>query len=209
MTWRPVLLGIATTIAFSAPAAWVSVEAQRQGQTTSIPVPRPFPQPSQPTPPPPTSTTKTPTAPAATPSRTNDPAPPSTPAATPATAVVRPSDRELGVAVYPAAEFIDSYDAGRGQRYYLFGTNATYAEIVAYFRNTLRDGGHELFKAPAMQQFDLGKFRDDAMAYPPSVVVKDYTWTIDGQPSAGYLVVDGAKEKRFRTIIQIVPATGK
>ena len=127
----------------------------------------------------------------------------------PPTPSVRPSDRELGVAVYPAAEFIDSYDAGRGQRYYLFGTNATYAEIVAYFRNTLRDGGHELFKAPAMQQFDLGKYRDDAMVYPPSVVVKDYTWAIDGQPSAGYLVVDGAKEKRFKTIIQIVPATGK
>ena len=65
-------------------------------------------------------------------------------------------------------------------------------------RNTLRDGGHELFKAPAMQQFDLGKFRDDAMAYPPSVVVKDYTWTIDGDPSAGYLVIDGASKSASR-----------
>jgi len=124
-------------------------------------------------------------------------------------ASARPSERELGVSVYPAAEFIDSYDAGHGQRYYLFGTNAAYADIVGYYKNVLRDGGRELFRAPAMQQFDLGRFRDDTMAYPPSVVVKDYTWSIDGQPSAGYLFIDGTKEKHFKTIIQIVPASGK
>ena len=32
---------------------------------------------------------------------------------------------------------------------------------------------------------DLGRFQEDTMAYPPSVVVKDYTW--NGQ--AGYLHV--------------------
>ena len=37
----------------------------------------------------------------------------------------------LGVPIYPGAQFIASYDAGRGQRYYLFGTNASFAEIVA------------------------------------------------------------------------------
>jgi hypothetical protein len=121
----------------------------------------------------------------------------------------RPSERDLGVPIYPAADYLDSYDAGRGQRYYLFGTNAAFADIVAYYKNILHDSGHELFKAPAMQQFDLGKFRDDAMAYPPSVVVKDYTWALDGQRSDGYLAVDGTRQKRYKTVIQIVPATGK
>ena len=57
-------------------------------------------------------------------------------------------------------------------------------------------------KLPAMQQFDLGRFDEDAMAYPPSVVVKDYTWN----NSPGYLAVSGTTEKRFKTIIQIVAA---
>jgi hypothetical protein len=127
----------------------------------------------------------------------------------PSALAARPTERDLGVPVYPAAEYLDSYDAGRGQRYYLFGTNAAYADIVAYYKNMLHDSGHELFKAPAMQQFDLGKFRDDTMAYPPSVVVKDYTWALDGQRSDGYLAVDGTREKRYKTVIQIVPATGR
>jgi hypothetical protein len=215
MTWRTVLVGTATAVALSL-AAW-SVHAQTQGQT-SIPIPRPFPQPGQPTTqPPPSTTPSSPNPPASTGSTTSTtsktpskPAEPAAPPATlPSTANVRPTDRELGVTVYPAAEFIDSYDAGRGQRIYLFGTNASYADIVAYFKTTLRDSGRELFKAPAMQQFDLGRFRDDTMAYPPSVVVKDYTWSIDGQAAPGYLVVDGARDKRFKTVIQIVPATGK
>ena len=53
-----------------------------------------------------------------------------------------------------------------------------------------------------MQQFDLGRFDDDTMAFPPSVVVKDYTWN----NSPGYLHVAGTTEKRYQTIIQIVPA---
>ena len=56
-----------------------------------------------------------------------------------------------------------------------------------------------------MHQFDLGRFQEQTMAYPPSVVVKDYLWN----GSAGYLHVDGTTSRRFPTIIQIVPATGK
>jgi hypothetical protein len=41
------------------------------------------------------------------------------------------------------------------------------------------------------------------MAFPPSVVVKDYTWN-GGQ---GFLAVSGTTERRYRTIIQIVPPT--
>ena len=43
------------------------------------------------------------------------------------------------------------------------------------------------------------------MAYPPSVVVKDYTWNA----SEGYLHVSGTTSTRYKTIIQIVPATAR
>ena len=43
-----------------------------------------------------------------------------------------PTEQMLGVPVYRGAQFIASYDAGRNQRYYLFGTNTTVAEIVAF-----------------------------------------------------------------------------
>ena len=36
--------------------------------------------------------------------------------------------------VYPSAQFLSAYDAGRGQRYLLYGTTASFAEIVAYYR---------------------------------------------------------------------------
>lgn len=207
-SWRSVLIaGVALTgmVATALPSA-------AQTQQGQIPVPRPFPQPSQPTQPPSTM----PAAPAkppgsGAPATTAKPEiPPPPPPINPSTPSVRPTDQQLGVTVYPAAEFIDSYDAGHGQRIYLFGTNAAYTEIVAYYRNMLRDGGHELFKTPtAMQQFDLGRFRDDTMSLPPSVVVKDYSYTADGARSDGYLAVDGAREKHFKTVIQIVPAVGK
>ena len=93
------------------------------------------------------------------------------------------------------------FDAGQGQRYYLYGTNAAYLDVMTFYKNALKNSGRELYKVPAMQQFDLGKYQDDAMAYPPSVVVKDYTWN----NSPGYLFISGTTEKRFKTIIQIVP----
>jgi hypothetical protein len=204
--WRGALVGWSAAVALSV-VMWPAGAQGQTGQTPPIPVPRPFPQPNQPssTPSAPPSTTTPP--PTTTPKGAAQPAPP--PAVAPAAVVNRPTDRDLGVPVYPAADYLDSYDAGHGQRYYLFGTNAAFADIVAYYKSTLHDNGHELFKAPAMQQFDLGRFRDDTMAYPPSVVVKDYTWAPDGQRSDGYLAVNGTTEKRYKTVIQIVPATGK
>jgi hypothetical protein len=205
--WRGVLVGLATSVALSFATWTVGAQGQAQSQTP-IPVPRPFPQPNQPSSPPPATPPATTQPPTTTPARVPD-QPASAPAVSTSPAATRPTERELGVPVYPTADYLDSYDAGQGQRYYLFGTNAAYADIVAYYKNVLRDSGHELFKAPAMQEFDLGKFRDDAMAYPPSVVVKDYTWALDGGRSEGYLAFDGTKEKRYKTIIQIVPATAK
>jgi hypothetical protein len=107
------------------------------------------------------------------------------------------------VPVYPGAQYITSYDAGRGQRFYLFGASAPYAEMVLYYRNALKQKGNELFESPPTHQFDTGRFREEAMAFPPSVTIKDYTWG----GSAGYPNPKrGAKPDRFPTVIQIVPA---
>lgn len=154
------------------------------------PVPKPFPQPAQP-----------PTAPTTTTPQTQ--APPATvpQSAAPAPAGV-PTSATLGAPIYPTSEFLESFDAGRGQRYYIFGTNAAYVEIVAYYKNVMKSGGRTIFEAPAMQQWELGKFQDQTMAFPPSITVKDYAWS----NSEGYLFVTGTNQKRFKTVIQIVPA---
>lgn len=160
--------------------------------TQTLPKPQPFPgaggQQSAPAKPPASPSTPQ-TAP-------QEPAPTPPPAGTPTVQDLN------GTPVYPGAEYVDSFDAGRGQRYYLYGTNTPYADIVSYYRNVLKNSANrELFRAPAMHQFDLGRYQEEAMAYPPSVVVKDYAWN----ESPGYLFVTGTTEKRFKTIIQIVP----
>jgi hypothetical protein len=113
-----------------------------------------------------------------------------------------PSEATLGVPIYPGAQFLVSYDAGRGQRYYLFGTNTPFADMVAYYRTLLKQRGELVFEAPATHMFEIGRFREETMAFPPSVTIKDYTWG----GSQGYLNPKrGAKPARFATIIQIVP----
>ena len=151
-------------------------------------VPRPFP--GSATPPPASKPQQPPAQPPAAPGPTTAPAGASSPETPPA-----------NVPLYPQAEFLTSFDAGQGQRYYLYGTQAPFEQVVAHYRTTLRNGGRELYRTPAIRQFDLGRFDDDEMAYPPSVVVKDYA----GEPRGGYLFAQGGAEQRYRTVIQIVP----
>ena len=157
--------------------------------------------------PPPTQTPVPKPFPGATPPATNKPA-------TPATAEVIPKPgatqegssfdpRLAGVPIYPGAEMLESFDGGSNQRVFLFGSAMPYADVVAFYKTQLRSGGNEVFRTPAMQQFDLGQFRSETMAYRPSVVVKDY----GAADSAGYLHISGTTEKRYRTVIQIVPVT--
>jgi hypothetical protein len=123
--------------------------------------------------------------------------------AKPAQTPGEPTEAELGMPIYPGAQFVTSYDAGRGQRYYLFGTNADFAQIVTYYRNVLKQRGELVYEEPPIHMFEVGRFREETMAFPPGVTVKDYTWA----GSAGYLNPKrGAEPARFRTIIQIVPA---
>lgn len=162
--------------------------------SASAQVPKPFPKPTAPPPagPPTTPTEQPPVTKPAT----------GTPAPAPPTDGREPTAASLGVPIYPAAQFITSYDAGRGQRYFLYGTTAPYADIVQFYKNTLKQRGEEVFEAPPVHQFDIGRFREETMAFPPSVTVKDYTWG----GSAGYLNPKrGAQPQRFPTIIQIVP----
>lgn len=117
-----------------------------------------------------------------------------------------PTEALLGVPVYPAAKFLRSFDAGQGQRYYLFGTTQPFGEVVLYYRNQLRQRGDLVYDEPPVHMFEVGRFREESMAFPPGVTVKDYTW--GGKP--GYLVpVPGANPSHYPTIIQIVPVVGR
>lgn len=161
--------------------------------------PQPFPRVGQPKPAPPTTST----APAPEPQRVLPPAPPAGDTG-PAISTEKPSVDVLGVQIYPGAEFLASYDAGHAQRYYLFGTNAAFDDIVSYYRTVLREKGELIYEQPPIQEFDTGKFREDTMAFPPSVTVKDYSTGT----TQGYLFVSpGQPVKRFKTIIQVVPAS--
>ena len=103
---------------------------------------------------------------------------------------------------YPGSQFIASYDAGRGQRYYLFGSESDFAQIVGWYRNVLKQKGELIFEEPPVHMFDIGRFKEETMAFTPSVTVKDYAWA----GSLGYLNPKrGATPQRFRTIVQIVP----
>jgi hypothetical protein len=130
---------------------------------------------------------------------------PAAPVATPArVGEAPPSEVALGVSLPPNSVFLGSFNAGQGQRYYLYGSTGSFAELVTYYRGVLKDRGELVFDAPAIHMFDTGRFREESMAFPPSVTVKDYTWGGRG----GYLnPTRGATPARFPTIIQIVPAT--
>ena len=114
-----------------------------------------------------------------------------------------PTEATLGFPVYPGAQFIASYDAGRGQRYYIFGTTAGFNDLVTYYRAQLKDRGNLVFQEPPTQMFEIGRFREETMAFPPGVTIKD--WTSGG--SQGYPnPKPGAQPARFPSIIMIVPA---
>ena len=142
----------------------------------------------------------------ASPTREAAPAPTRQPATPPPVAAFTddavPTEATLGFPIYPNAVFLTSYDAGRGQRYYLFGTNSAFEEMVRYYTVVLDERGDRVFDAPGTHIFEIGRFREDEMAFPPGVTVKDYTWN----GSDGYLYPVGGTPARFKTIIQIVPA---
>lgn len=175
----------------------LALAAALSQQPTPQPFPKPGSAPVRPAAPAPASP-GTPSEPAAgTAQVTPAPAPPAS-----ATADI-PTDATLGVPIFPGAQFLTSYDAGRGQRYYLFGTSQSFVAIVTYYRTVLKQRGELVFEAPATHQFDIGRFREETMSFPPSVTVKDYQSDISqGYPNPK----PGGEPARFPTLIQIVPA---
>ena len=63
---------------------------------------------------------------------------------------------------------------------------------MAYYRTTLKQRGEVVFEEPPVHMFDVGRFREETMAFPPGVTVKDYTWG----GSAGYLNPKPARSRR-------------
>jgi hypothetical protein len=129
-------------------AVLVGVAATGPAAQQTVPPPKPFPGATPPTGKPidPPATPATPGAPAA-PSGPYGPAKSGCDAAT------------IGAPVYPGAQYVDSFDAGKGQRFCLFGTDAGYADIVEYYKRTMKTGNREIFRTPGVWQFDLGRFR--------------------------------------------------
>jgi hypothetical protein len=129
----------------------------------------------------------------------SQPAPP-TPAAAPAPET--PSAATLGVPFYQGMQFIESYDAGAGQRFFLFGTTASFDDVVTFYKAALKQKGELVFEKPAIHEFDIGRFKEETMAFPPSVTVKDYASGATG----GYVnPKPGVEPASYRTVVQIVP----
>jgi hypothetical protein len=181
---------------FSSCSLFLCVLCACLGVLDASQTPQPFPQPASPTRP------AQPTRPApAAPAAPTKPAPAAGVAARPEAA---PTEATLGVPIYPGAQFIASYDAGRGQRYYIFGSAGSFVELVTYYRTILKQKGELVYEVPATHEFDVGKYREETMAFPPGVTIKDFQSDVSqGYPNPK----PGGQPARFPTIIQIVPVT--
>ena len=167
---------------------WLLIAALAQQPPAPQPFPRPGQQPARPAPPAPTPVQPQPAAPP--------------PAVTSPPGGEAPPTSTLGVPIYPGAQFISSFDAGRGQRYFWFGSTASFVEVVAFYRGALKQKGDLVFDAPATHEFDVGRFREETMAFPPGVTVKD--WTYGGSQGYPYRQANAAA-MRFATVIMLVP----
>jgi hypothetical protein len=192
-----VALALATTItaepAEPAEKSFLTALGVLDGRTSfsQQPVPQPFPRPGS-------------QQPAAPPRPATQPPPAAPPPTSRAPADGAPTEAALGVPIYPGAQFIASYDAGRGQRYYIFGSAAPFVDLVAYYRTVLKQKGELVFDIPATHEFDVGRFREESMAFPPGVTIKDYQSDVSqGYPNPKV----GAEPAQFPSIIQIVPVT--
>ena len=187
--WRLIL--VAAVAALTAVAIPVAAEAQRRPLT-----PRPFPAPGEPE-------AVAPNEGDGTSATLATGQPPLNGASQSAAALFdreAPTEADLGVAIFPSAQFITSYDAGRGQRFHLFGSIAPFTDLVDYYSVVLDDRGRRVYDQPAIHQFETARFRDREMDYRPSVTIKDYNW--NGSP--GYPnTTPGTEPPAFPTIIQI------
>ncbi|MFO7693945.1 MAG: hypothetical protein R6V57_12725 [Vicinamibacterales bacterium] len=119
-----------------------------------------------------------------------------------ATAEAPPAACQAGAPVLAGARYLAAYDAGMGQTYCLYGSTQAFTDVVNYYRTVLKDRGDLVFDAPATHMFEVGRFKESDVAFPPGVTVKDYTF--GGAP--GYMnPTPGGAPAFFPTIIQVVP----
>jgi hypothetical protein len=173
---------------------------------------------ARPQPPPPAPNAKAPAKPgtATTPVQkpAQEPAAPQQPAAKPPAPATVPAPRpqpaadappaacQQGAPVAAGAQYLESYDAGLGQFFCLYGSTQTFADVVMYYRTVLKDRGELVFDVPATHMFEVGRFKESDVAFPPGVTVKDYT----AAGSPGYMNPrPGATPAFYPTVIQIVP----
>ena len=111
-----------------------------------------------------------------------------------------PSTAVVGFSIFPGSQYLSSHDAGKGQRYYLYGTTKPYLEVVAFYRTVLMDKGTEVYTQPPTHMF-AQRFNEATMVFPPGVTVKDWTYQSKGYPNPRI----GVPPERFPTVIMIVP----
>jgi hypothetical protein len=72
-------------------------------------------------------------------------------------------------------------------------TSATcYATAIS--RIVLEEKGNLMFQDPPTHMFEIGKFTEETMAFPPGVTIKDWMWArLPGYPNAKI----GAQPARF------------
>ena len=118
----------------------------------------------------------------------------------------RAGRRRAGRAGLPNAVFLTSYDAGRGQRYYLYGATGSFVELVAYYRTLLKNKGTQVFDQPLdphLRSRPLQRDHDGVSAERDDQgLQRGYCRRRRRLPEPEA----GAKPERFATVIQIVPA---
>jgi len=181
-TWTRLFTVLVAVFAISATAVFAQPPVARPQPPPTIPGAAAQPKPAQP--------------------RSATPAPPAaSPQTSTAVEAPPPASALGGAPLFPGAQYLGSYDAGRGQRFYLYGCTQSFTELVAYYRTVLKDKGELVFDAPAMHQFDVGRYKETDVDFTPGVTIKDYTW--GGSP--GYMnPKPGASPAYFPTVIQIV-----
>jgi hypothetical protein len=183
---------------------WALLAVALLSSSASGQTPQPFPRPGEQTRPvqpadPPVNPGPVTPAPA---SKPGQPTPSAQPASQAPADPNAPAAAVVWFPVYPAAQFLSSYDAGRSQRFYVYGTTSPFADVVNFYRTQLDERGNLVFKEPPTHMFEVGRFREETMAFPPGVTVKDWTWGgSQGYPNPKL----GAQPSRLPTVIIIVP----
>ena len=141
-----------------------------------------------------------PAPPANPPTAAGQPAPPpvDAPSRTPDSARPKPAR----AADLSGRAVLASYDAGRGQRYYLFGIDRVVRRAGRVLPHGAEAARRLVFDVPATHKFEVGRFREETMAFPPGVTVKDFS----RRCRRATRTRSPARSRRgSRRIIQIVP----